>query len=195
MRGGGKAPHVRVAKPAAQAPAGLGPKGRRAAGRLRPVAPGPTPRGVMSNTPRLFPRHPVRRRRRGKRRGRRPEGGSLRQPDRGLDKKERLVADALRVPSERRRAMPTVIRVQGLRQTRSRCSHVREACRIPRGRSPGGEEGAGGVSHAASGRPTRPLPTARVASSCLASRSCPTRRCAPWASRTRTSCSMTSGTP
>ena len=78
MRGGGKAPHVRVAKPAAQAPAGLDPKGRRAAGRLRPVArPAPTPRGVMSSTPRLFPRRPVRRRRRGKRRGRRPEGGSL----------------------------------------------------------------------------------------------------------------------
>lgn len=194
MRGGGKAPHVRVAKPAAQAPAGLGPKGRRAAGRLRPVAPGPTPRGVMSSTPRLFPRHPVRRRRRGKRRGRRPEGGSL---TGGLTRRDvwSRTPCACRARGSKRRPMPTVIRVQGLRQTRSRCSHVREACRIPRGRSPGGKEGAGGVSHAASGRPTRPLPTARVASSCLASRSCPTRRCAPWASRTRTSCSMTSGTP
>ena len=78
MRGGGKAPHVRVAKPAAQVPSGARPE-RTARRRATPTgrAPGPIPRGVMSNTPRVFPRRPVRRRRRGKRRGRRPEGGSL----------------------------------------------------------------------------------------------------------------------
>ena len=109
----------------------------------------PASRGIMSNTPRAFPRRPVRRRRRGKGRGRRPESGSLTE---GLTRRDvwSRTPCACRARGSGRRPMPTVIRVQGLRQTRSRCSHVREVCRIPQGRAPGGKEGTGGS-------PTQPL--------------------------------------